>query len=75
MKSKLATFDQNKNQREVLNKQVGDLVEQLNIMADSNKELEKQISTKAHEIEDLRQQMTATELKHASVETDNESLM
>ena len=50
-------------------------MEQLNAMTDTNKELEKRISTKAHEIEDLRQQMTATEQKHASVETDNESLM
>ena len=44
-------------------------------MTDSNKELEKQSLTKAHEIDDLRQQMTATQLKHEVVEKDNESLM
>jgi hypothetical protein len=44
-------------------------------MAGSNKELEKQSLAKAQEIEDLRQQMTAAELKHEVVEKDNESLM
>ena len=44
-------------------------------MADSNKELEKQILTKANEIDDLRQQKTSTELKHEVLEKDNESLM
>ena len=44
-------------------------------MTASNKELEKQSLTKAHEIDDLRQQMTATQLKHEVVEKDNESLM
>ena len=44
-------------------------------MTESNKELEKQILTKAQEIDDLRQQKTASELKHEVVEKDNESLM
>ena len=44
-------------------------------MADSNKDLEKQMLTKAHEIDVLRQQKTSTELKHEVLEKDNDSLM